>query len=192
MKKITIISILLNLVLVTICVLEYSKITASKQNIEIFQKEKKVYDKESQLKKDIDKKDPLYIFNSKKFPCDSGSTSYESNLCIGEKLKFADSLLNELVKNKFLILNKYIKMDKEGIIKAKGDVFFTNALKINASKKENLIKYQNLWEQMRLLNSENVRLECDGATGCSGIVSKAEINYILERIEEIKKINGYN
>ncbi|MDR7370781.1 hypothetical protein [Flavobacterium aquidurense] len=189
MKKITVISIAFNLVLLSLSILLYCRFYELKKEMVISKNNLQVEKKEIKL----NISDPSYIYNSKKFSCDSSANStYESNMCIGEKLEFADSLLTNVLKSKFILLDKYIKIDKEVIVKDKGNTFFTNALKINIAKKENLIKSQRLWEQMRVLNSENVKLGCDGATGCAGIIGKAEIKYVLERIEKIRDIKGNN
>lgn len=195
MKKITSLSVLLNLGLIILLLLINYKNNVLQEKIFLLEKEKNNR-KEIVRRNDInelDKNDPVFIFNSRKFPCDSGgSSSYETNLCFGEKLAFADSLLTQVFESKLLLLNKYIKMDKEVVLKIKDNTFFINALRINTAQKENLVKSQKLWEQMRILNSENVELSCDGGTGCSGFVSQAETDYVLKRIKEIKNINGYN
>ncbi|PBJ12295.1 DUF1311 domain-containing protein [Flavobacterium sp. ACN6] len=187
-------SIVLNLILIVLCFFLYQKEIGLEKELFSFQKGKKVHEKEKKENHiEMDKNDPIFIFNSKKFACDSGgSSSYETNLCFGEKLEFADSLLTEVFKNKILLLDKYVKMDKEVISKTKDNTFFVKALRLNTAQKENLIKSQKLWDQMRVLNSKDVELACDGGTGCSGFVSRAETNYVLKRIEEIKNINGYN
>jgi hypothetical protein len=41
--------------------------------------------------------------------------------------------------------------------------------------KHNFIKSQKKWQELRTLNSDYERLGCDGGTGCSDIVSSAEI-----------------
>ena len=139
----------------------------------------------------VDKTDPVYIFNSKKFPCDSGSSTIESNLCIGEKLNFADSLLNEVVKLNIKEFDKQINQNKEGVLKAKDNTYFVNSLKAEIATKENFIKSQKKWEEMRVLNSEYVSIGCEGGTGCSGMVSSEEIKAVLKRIQEIKEKYNY-
>jgi|GEM_PF-6137316 len=194
MRKTTIASLLLNGILICICLLLNIRFNRlADENLLCKKKIDGLNGKEISKETLGDENDPLYVFYSKKFHCDSGSkTSYDSNLCIEEKLKFADSLLTQHLERKFAALDKYIRIDKEAILKDKDNVFFINALKINTVQKENLIKSQKLWENMRTLNSENVKLSCDGSTGCSGIVSAAETSYVLKRIEEIKNIKAYN
>ena len=194
MKRGIYFSIVLNLILMVSCFFLYQKSIGLEKELFSSQKGKKVQEeKRDKGHIEIDKNDPIFIFNSKKFACDSGgSSSYETNLCFGEKLEFADSLLTEVFKSKILLLDKYIKMDKEAVSKVKDNTFFVNALRINIAQKENLLKSQKLWDQMRILNSKDVELGCEGGTGCAGIVSQAETNYVLKRIEEIKNINGYN
>lgn len=191
MRKIAITSILCNIIFLLSSVWFYKKYEIKKEII-ICKNKSQVHKKELKISKNLDTTDPIYIYHSKKFHCDSANLTYPSNICIGEKLQFADSLLNQLLKSKLNKLDKFIKIDKEVSLKDKGNVFFIDALKINTAYKENLLKSQKLWEQMRLLNSENVRLGCNGATGCSGIISKSEINYILQRIEELKELEAYN
>lgn len=184
----------LNLILIVLSFFLYQARIGLKKDSFSLQKEKKVKDKKKEKTHAvIDRNDPIFVFNTKKFSCDlNGSSSYETNLCLGEKLEFADSLLREVFESKILLLDKYIKMDKEVVSKIRDNTFFVNALRLNTAQKENLIKSQELWEQMRILNSKGAELACDGGTGCSGFVSQAETKYVLNRIEEIKNINGYN
>lgn len=193
MKKIAIISIFLNIVLIVSGVLLYNKYCDIKSNLEIQQKDKVgINNSCEKIDSIIDKRDPIYIYNTHKFPRDSGYTSYDYNMNTGERLQFADSLLNELLKSKLNMLNKYIKIDKEMVLKVKDNMFFVKALKINIGQKNNLAKSQKLWEQMRKLNYDNVWLGCSGATACTGIANDADIKFVLERMEKIKKIEAYN
>lgn len=133
-----------------------------------------------------DKSDPISFYKSKKFPCDEKSESgLGYGLCTREKLQFADSLLDLVVKRKIDQYNSIIKGNKEGVLKAKENSYFVKDLEINTVLKENFIKSQQVWEEMRKLNSENIRLGCDGGSGCVGITNDAEIKFILERIEAI-------
>lgn len=186
MKKHIKISVLLNIVLLTSTIILAYKYNLIQKDL-IFCEENS---KNSVVKNEstsIDRTDPIYIFNSKKFLCDSGSTTYESNLCIEEKLHFADSLLDIVVKSNIKEFDKYINQNKEGILKAKDNSYFINALKTSIAQKENFIKSQKKWEEMRVLNSEYVSIGCDGGTGCSGIVDNEEIKAVLERMQEIKE-----
>lgn len=190
MKKITKISILLNVILViTTMILVYSY-NAIKRDLTLCKKNDKssIINSHTTPTISIDKTDPIYIFNSKKFPCDSGASTYESNLCSGEKLHFADSLLNEVVKLNIKEFDKYIKQDKEGTLKAKDNTYFVNSLKTNIASKDNFIKAQKKWEELRVLNSEYVSIGCEGGTGCPGIVNSKEIKAVLDRIKEIKEL----
>lgn len=89
-----------------------------------------------------DKKGSVYIYNSRKISCDS---SLDANLYSSKRLQFADSLLNEVVKNKLKMLDNYIKTYKEGVLKSKND-FFVKCLQINRAQKEEFIKSQKLWK----------------------------------------------
>ncbi|MRX39749.1 hypothetical protein GJU43_10725 [Flavobacterium sp. LC2016-23] len=192
MKKIAIISLLVNILLLISIVVLYSKCYNIKSNLKIQQKNKITINSSKKIDSIIDKSDPIYIYNTHKFPRDSGYTSYDYNMNTGERLQFADSLLNELLKSKLNMLNKYIKIDKEMVLKVKDNTFFVKALKINIGQKNNLAKSQKLWEQMRKLNYDNVWLGCSGATACTGIANDADIKFVLERMEKIKKIEAYN
>lgn len=187
MKKIIIIYILLNLFLIIVCLLGYSKIKELKKDLEIFEKGKKVPAKKIILEVSIDKNDPIYIYKSRKFPCDEGTgSSYGYNLCSGERLDFADSLLRETVKYRLKKSDDFINRYKEGVLKAKGNSYFVNCLRMSVELKENFIKSQKIWEQMRTLNSEEIGINCDGVSTCTGIKNNGEIKYVLERIEKIK------
>lgn len=185
MKKIAIVSILLNLILIVLTIAAYQKI--NDQDKKIIIKEEKKVEKEHIEEVKIDKTDPINIFNSKKFPCDSKYGSYEINLCSGEKLHFADSLLNVMVKANLKKFDSEIKRNQEAVLKVPNDTYFSNSLKSNIALKENFIKTQKKWEELRILNSEYVQIGCEGGTGCSGIVSTEEIKYVLKRIQEIEE-----
>jgi hypothetical protein len=60
--------------------------------------------------------DPVSIFNSHVFPCDSGSTTLEVNFCSGDKFDFVDSLLNGVYKRIIKAIDKDIHDDKRRII----------------------------------------------------------------------------
>jgi uncharacterized protein YecT (DUF1311 family) len=57
------------------------------------------------------------IFNSHSFPCDSGGTTLEVNICSGEKADFADSLLNKLYKKILKGIDDEIANDNRQLIK---------------------------------------------------------------------------
>ncbi|OXB10871.1 hypothetical protein B0A81_02595 [Flavobacterium plurextorum] len=192
MKKYTIISIILNGILLITLIILFNNYFEVRNEFEIYKKTDSIKRENKEIARIVDKNDPIYIYNTHKFSRDTGYTSYDYNMNTGERLQFADSLLNKVVKDKIGMLEKYIKVDRDMVLKVKNNSFFVNALKVNIAQKENLIKSQELWRKMRLLNSENVRLGCDGATGCTGIVNDADIKYVLRRIEEIKDVNGYN
>ena len=186
MNKIIITSALINVLLLSIVIVLFNSPNI-KNNSNVLKKERITTKKNKDLDSIVDKTDPIYIFKSQKFPCDSGYSSYESNICIGQKLHFADSLLNLLVKSNLREFDALIRQDKDGVLKAKDNNYFVKSLKSNIASKENFIKAQKKWEELRTLNADYVRLGCEDATGCSGIVSSAEIKEVLKRMQEIKE-----
>lgn len=187
MKKVVIISLSLNVLLGLMIIIMYNNYSFNK-NYHYVDNKKDIVKKE--VKKNdsiIDKTDPIYIYKSRKFPCDEGaSSSYGYNLCSGERLDFADSLLRETVKYRLKKSDDFINRYKEGVLKAKGNSYFVNCLRMSIELKENFIKSQKIWEQMRTLNSEEIGINCDGVSTCTGIKNNGEIKYVLERIEKIK------
>ena len=180
MKKIFILSGLLNIVFIFI--LFNKDLTTNTQ--------KRVSQIKLKSNTSLDKTDPLYIYNSHKFPCNLANGSVEINLCTREKLQFVDSLLNQLVKKKISALDNLIKVDKETILKEnRNSEFFVKCLKINLEQKQRFIDCQKYWNITRKLNSEIVELGCDVGTGCVGIINEAEIKMVLNRIKEIKEMN---
>lgn len=154
-----------------------------------FKKELVIPRKKVKSKSHIKKIDPVYIYNSHKFSCDSGYTSLEINLCSFEKLNFANILLNELVNSELNKLDDLIRRNKEEVLKTKNNTFFANCLRINTSEKEEFMKSQKLWEEIRRSNSKIFNIGCDTGTGCVGIVNEAEIEDVLSRIKKIKEMD---
>lgn len=186
MKKNLLASLLINIVLLILVVLLYKEYSIVKTELHFFKERISVSQKDKDVVK-VDKADPIYIYNSQKFACDTlNDASIGFAMCSLEKLKFAEQLLNKTVKNKLNYYNSLVARYKEGVLKAKDNSYFVKELRITILSQENFIKTQKVWEEMRILNSENVRLGCDGGSGCPGITNTAEINYILERIEKIK------
>lgn len=188
MKKAVIFLVSLNIVLVVTSTILFNKYSKFSDDLTTIQ-QKDLNQKQLKTNVYVDKTDPIYIYNSHKFSCSSSYTSFEINLCSGEKLQFADSLLNQLVKRKLNILDDYIKMDKEEVLKAKENTFFVNCLRTNIAQKEAFLESQKYWKQMRKSNSKIVELGCDGGTSCTGIVNSAEIKDVLNRIKLIKDMN---
>lgn len=186
MKKIVISSIVINLLLLCSIAVVLNKYSNVKNDYNVSKKDTIAIEKNKSMDSVIDKNDPIYIFKSQKFPCDSGYTSYEINLCTREQLHFADSLLNLLVKTKLKQFDYLIAQDKAGLsTKSKG--YFVKSLKNNIASKDNFIKAQKKWEELRKLNSDYIGLGCEGGTGCVGIVNDAEIKEVLKRMQEIKE-----
>ncbi|WP_374172241.1 hypothetical protein [Flavobacterium tructae] len=187
MKKAVIISLSFNILLIVVIIMMYKNYSFTKNNFYVNNKKdivkKKIKDNDSI----IDKTDPIYIYKSRKFPCDEGTgSSYGYNLCSGERLYLADSLLNEVVKYRLKDFDNFIKLYKEGVLTVKGSPYFIKCLRMSILSKENFIKSQKAWKEMRVLNSEEVSIDCDGVSTCVGIVNNAEIEYVLDRIKKIK------
>ncbi|MFH6997069.1 hypothetical protein ACHRVZ_03995 [Flavobacterium sp. FlaQc-57] len=186
MKKNLLASIVINVLLLILVALLFKEYSKAKAELCFFKEHNIVSEKNKDVIK-IDKADPVYIYNSRKFPCDKDNGSgLGYAICTFERLQFADSLLNNVVKNRVKEFDDFIKRNKEGAEKAQDNTYFVNCLRINLAAKENFIKSQKVWEEMRSLNSEDVKLGCDGGSGCTGITNDAEIKYVLERIEKIK------
>ncbi|TPG43809.1 hypothetical protein [Flavobacterium pectinovorum] len=185
MKKVVIISLSLNILLLGTIIFMYNNYFPNKKDIvkkEIIVR-KEIKDNDSI----IDKTDPIYVYRSQKFSCDTNAgSSIGYSLCSMEKLRFIDNLLNGVVKHRLKEFDEYIKRNKEGVLKAKGNSYFVNCLRINIASKENFVRSQKVWEEMRVLNSEEIHLGCDGGSACGGITNDGEIKYVLERIEKIK------
>lgn len=188
MKKVVIISLSFNILLLIMIIVMYnSSYTINKNHYSVNNKKDFVNKEIINNDSIIDKTDPIYIYKSRKFPCDEGTgSSYGYNLCSGERLDFADSLLREAVKYRLKKSDDYINRYKEGVLKAKGNSYFVNCLRMSVELKENFIQSQKVWEEMRDLNSEEIGIYCDGVSTCGGIINNGEIKFILDRIEKIK------
>lgn len=193
MKKVVIISLSLNLLLVTAIVLMCNNYSFTKKKF-CFSGKKDIVKKEIIVKKKIkdndsiiNKTDPIYLYRSHKFSCDNDAgSSIGYSLCSMEKLQFVDSLLNGIVKNRLKEFDEYIKRNKEGVLKSKDNSYFSNCLRINIASRENFVRSQKVWTEMRTLNSEEIHLGCDGGSACGGMTNDAEIEYVLDRIKKIK------
>jgi len=187
MKKVVIISLSLNVLLVVMIIVMYDNYSFNK-NHHYVKNKKDIVKKEIQNNDSIiDKTDPIYIYKSRKFPCDEGTgSSYGYNLCSGERLDFADSLLRETVKYRLKKSDDFIKLYQEGVLKAKDNSYFIKCLIMSVKAKDNFVKSQKVWEEMRVLNSEEIGIYCDGVSTCVGITNNGDIKFILDRIEKIK------
>lgn len=187
MKKVAIISISLNVLLLVMIVVMYRNYSFNKSHHSVNNKKDIVKKEIKNNDSIVDKKDLIYIYKSRKFPCDeSTGSSYGYNLCSGERLDFADSLLREAVKYRLKKSDDFVKRYKEGVLKANSNSYFINCLRMSIASKENFIKSQKVWEEMRALNSEEIGIYCDGTSTCVGIKNNGEIKFILDRIEKIK------
>jgi len=61
------------------------------------------------------------VYNTHIFSCDKGGSTWETNMCSGEKVDFADSLLNKLYNQILKSLDKEIANDKTNIIKERAN-----------------------------------------------------------------------
>lgn len=142
--------------------------------------------------------DPLADFQSHKFPCDTGWTTMEINICFGIKFEYADSLLN-------MVYNKIIKeLDSE--IKYANNVLQAEQLKKPVSKeikeqiesylkdlsyvqrlKESIIKSQRKWLELRDLNWAVISIGCEGGKAFVAIENQSLIDDTLERIKKLQK-----
>lgn len=187
MKKVVIISLSFNILLLAIIIIMYNNCSFNEKHSSVNNKNDIVKKEIKNNEPVIDKTDPVYIYKSHKFPCDDDAgSSIGYSLCSMKKLQFVDSLLNGIVKYRLKEFDDFIKRNKEGVLKAKDNSYFVNCLRINTASKENFVRSQKVWEEMRVLNSEEIHLGCDGGSACGGITNDGEIKYILERIEKIK------
>jgi uncharacterized protein YecT (DUF1311 family) len=130
------------------------------------------------------------VFNRHKFACDEGGTTPEVNICSGEKVAFADSLLKRLWTRKLKSLDKDIQDHSIDHLKRKGqkidssDFDFFNKQRAHYSRlKHKLIRSQQAWVKLRERNYEYARESCSGGTACSAIANDVYINDTLDRIK---------
>ncbi len=136
-------------------------------------------------------------FKSHKFPCDSGGTTLEFNLCTRVKLEYADSLLNAIYRKIIRSINKEIINDeKELKIKQSKKIdslknvdtiqFLAKEIDYNKRLKMGIIQSQKEWIKVRDLNSKVISITCEGGHACVGIDNLAEMDDILERIKKLQ------
>lgn len=193
MKKYLLASTLINVSSLILILFLFNKYSIIKTELIFFKQSIGIPKKEKNIVVKIDKTDPIYIYNSKKFSCDTlRDASMGYGICSFEKLKFIEGLLNKTVNDRLDRYNATINRYKEGVLKAKYNSYFVKELKNTTLSQANFIRSQKVWEEMRVLNSEEVSLGCAGSSGCTGITNSAEIKYILERIEKIKRNSLYD
>ncbi|MGZ3848662.1 MAG: lysozyme inhibitor LprI family protein [Flavisolibacter sp.] len=142
--------------------------------------------------------DPIEVFQSHQFPCDTQTTTLETNICLGKKLEFADSLLNLTFHRILRPLDKSIKEDNVKIKalisktiltdEERSDLkYYTNDLNQNQKTKQAIIKSQKAWIHLRDSNEDAVRTHCEGGTGCYGEVNQSSIYDTIERIKKLRQ-----
>jgi len=137
------------------------------------------------------------IYNDHHFPCDSGVTSLEINLCTGEKADFADSLLNKVYYKIIKELDKQIASYSATISPKTGKKFDSSEIKfaieqrkLNVRIKQNLVKSQQQWLKTRSADCELQRCMCEGGSGCIGIVNDLYIRETLSRITQLEEFSS--
>ena len=135
-------------------------------------------------------------YNNHHFPCDSGTSSLEINLCTGEKADFADSLLNKLYHKILKDLDKEIA-SYSGTVSPKGgnkldssDIKFAiEQRNLNTRIKQNLVKSQQQWLKTRSADCEVQRSMCEGGSGCIGEVNDLYLRETLSRISQLEEFS---
>src|SRR3982751_472188 len=141
--------------------------------------------------------DPIEVYNAHTFACDTGTSTLEITFCVGDKLEYADSLLNDTYK-------KLIKSIDKSVIDSKKELTITQTKK-NLSRedkttiqvllkeisnhqrlKASIIKSQKEWVKLRDMNSEVISISCEDGRECNAITILAEIDDTLERIKKLQ------
>src|SRR6266496_5936299 len=123
---------------------------------------------------------PIEFFKSYKFPCDTETTTLEINICLGNKLEFADSLLNVTFRKIINDLDKDINEDKSkmNVLRSKKVLsaeekkmskYYAENIEQHQKIRQAIIKSQREWIKLRDSNEEVTRIMCEGGTGCNGI-----------------------
>lgn len=139
--------------------------------------------------------DVIEKFDSHKFPCDTGTSTLEYNLCAGIRSEYADSLLNDIYKKIIKSVDREIIADKRKLklkqsrkdssLESKDDIQFLQEIDYDQRLKISIINSQKEWVKVRDLNSEVVRITCEGGSACVGIDNLAELDDTLERIKKL-------
>lgn len=141
--------------------------------------------------------DPIAIFNSHVFPCDTNVTTLEANFCSGEKFAFADSLLNNVYKKILKAIDTEIQDNKRSIMETSSKKDSSSktmtSLKVlreemaqNDRLKKSIIASQKQWIKYRDSNAEAVGVGCETGTACTTEVNQSMIHDTLERIEVLQ------
>ncbi|MEO8149304.1 MAG: lysozyme inhibitor LprI family protein [Bacteroidia bacterium] len=143
--------------------------------------------------------DPVKLFHSHKFPCDTNGTTLDINMCSGIKFDFADSLLNVVYNKIIKAIEAEQREDKEKLkleqskndtsVKSKEWIeFLKKEIDFNKRYKESIIKSQVEWIKLRDLNVNVVSIKSEGGTGYIAIEN---LSLIDETLERIKKLNSF-
>lgn len=141
--------------------------------------------------------DPVKLFHSHKFPCDTADNTIEINICSGIKRDFADSLLNS-VYNEIINALKAEEMEDENKLKvalSKNDTSSITKESIDFIKKDidyirklknKIVMSQEAWIKSRDLNVDVIVIKSEGGTGFVAQENQSLIEDTLERIEKLK------
>lgn len=146
--------------------------------------------------------DPVKVFNTRKFPCDSGQTTLEINFCSGDKNRFADSLLNRLYKEILKNIDKDIAetnnemkklmQQKKKTGKDSTDLaVFKEELDYHKRLKSSIVTSQRIWLKQREANTEIVSISFEGGTGRTAATIQADTEEILDRIKKLITLCNY-
>jgi len=138
------------------------------------------------------------IYKDHHFPCDSGTSSLETNLCTGKKADFADSLLNEVYHKLLKNIDEEIRSYSDTKIPKGATKLDLSEIKFAVEQKnffvrvkQNLVKSQQQWLKTRSADCEVQQSMCDGGSGCVGIVNDLYIRETLSRIRQLEEFASY-
>jgi uncharacterized protein YecT (DUF1311 family) len=135
------------------------------------------------------------IYTKHHFPCDSGGTTLEVNLCSGEKADFADNLLNKLYKKILNHIDKEIKRYTGKISTKVNPALDSSEIKFAMNEKsyyvrlrQRLVTSQQQWLKFRSAHCDVESSQCEGGTACTALVNEA---YVSETLDRIRQLEGY-
>ena len=131
----------------------------------------------------------LMEFKNHIFTCDSGLTTIETNICSEEKAAYADSLLDDLFQKIISSLSEEINQDSirnrnANNLKDKEDIkYYLKNINDIKRKRKAAMESQEVWLNLRELNTNIYRISCEGGTACNAIINTAILEETLERIK---------
>lgn len=139
------------------------------------------------------------LFEAHRFLCDSGSTSLEINICSGERLHFADSLMALAYKRLLRSVDEEIagyqndlKAKRSIVVKAKNDSIQINAFSKEVARlkkyKQSIVTAQSQWKKSLDTEASVEQSNCEGGTGCVGMVNQFMTDQILNRISRLESL----